>query len=146
MLEGVEHQLRSSGKAEQPTVPRNLTIEHLMPVGWKKEDWPLPKMSIRMQRPTNAIRSSTQLATSRSRPRKLNSSMSNDPWNNKRDELQEHSVLLLNNELLTRPTWDEEPIRSRSDEWRNLCQQDGQVQPQTSGARSNREQTPERTA
>ena len=45
---------------------------------------------------------------------KLNSSMSNDPWNNKRDELQEHSVLLLNNELLTQTTWDEETIRSRS--------------------------------
>ena len=114
VLEGVEHQLRSSGKAEQPTVPRNLTIEHLMPVGWKKEDWPLPEDvdtdAATYQRNTliHSIGNLT-LAT-----QKLNSSMSNDPWNNKRDELQEHSVLLLNNELLTRPTWDEEPIRSRS--------------------------------
>ena len=114
VLEGVEHQLRSSGKAEQPTVPRNLTIEHLMPVGWKKEDWPLPEDvdtdAATYQRNTliHSIGNLT-LAT-----QKLNSSMSNDPWNNKRDELQEHSVLLLNNELLTRPTWEEEPIRSRS--------------------------------
>ena len=114
VLEGVEHQLRSSGKAEQPTVPRNLTIEHLMPVGWEKEDWPLPEDvdtdAATYQRNTliHSIGNLT-LAT-----QKLNSSMSNDPWNNKRNELQEHSVLLLNNELLTRPTWDEEPIRSRS--------------------------------
>ena len=39
---------------------------------------------------------------------------SNDPWASKREELQEHSVLLLNNELLTQPSWDEETIRSRN--------------------------------
>ena len=39
---------------------------------------------------------------------------SNDPWACKREELQEHSVLLLNNELLTQPSWDEETIRSRN--------------------------------
>ena len=48
------------------------------------------------------------------RDSEAHSSMSNAPWNSKRDELQEHSVLLLNNELLTRSTWDEETIRSRS--------------------------------
>ena len=43
VLEGVERLLRSSGKSEQPAVPTNLTIEHLMPVGWGKEEWPLPE-------------------------------------------------------------------------------------------------------
>ena len=114
VLEGVERRLRSSGKSEQPAVPKNLTIEHLMPVGWDKRDWPLPEgvdsdaaayqRNIRIHSIGNLT-----LAT-----QKLNSSMSNDPWNNKRDELQEHSVLLLNNELLTQDTWDEETIRSRS--------------------------------
>ena len=114
VLEGVERQLRSSGKAEQPTVPTNLTIEHLMPVGWRKEEWPLPEGvdtdAATYERNTliHSIGNLT-LAT-----QKLNSSMSNAPWKSKRDELQEHSVLLLNNELLTRPTWDEEPILSRS--------------------------------
>ena len=114
VLEGVERQLRSSGKAEQPTVPTNLTIEHLMPVGWCKETWPLPEGvdtdAATYERNTliHSIGNLT-LAT-----QKLNSSMSNAPWKIKRDELQEHSVLLLNNELLTRPTWDEEPILSRS--------------------------------
>ena len=114
VLEGIERQLRSSGKAGQPTVPTNLTIEHLMPVGWRREEWPLPvgvdADAATYERNTliHSIGNLT-LAT-----QKLNSSMSNAPWNSKRDELQEHSVLLLNNELLTRSTWDEETIRSRS--------------------------------
>ena len=114
ILEGVERRLRSSGKAEQPTVPRNLTIEHLMPVGWREGEWPLQegvdKISATYQRNTlmHSIGNLT-LATQR-----LNSSMSNDPWKDKREELQEHSVLLLNNELLSQPSWNEETIRSRS--------------------------------
>ena len=114
VLEGAERRLRSSGKSEQADVPRNLTIEHLMPTGWRKEEWPLPEGvdtdAATYERNTlmHSIGNLT-LAT-----QKLNSSMSNAAWKSKRDELQEHSVLLLNNELLTRPTWDEEAIRSRS--------------------------------
>ena len=40
--------------------------------------------------------------------------MSNDPWQSKRDELQKYAVLLLNNELLPQPSWDEDTIRDRS--------------------------------
>ena len=114
VLEGVERRLRSSGKSEQTTVPPNLTIEHLMPVGWGKEKWPLPEGldedAATYQRSTliHSIGNLT-LAT-----QKLNSSMSNGPWASKRDELQEHSVLLLNNELLSQPAWDEDTIRCRS--------------------------------
>ena len=114
VLEGIERQLRSSGKAEQPTVPTNLTIEHLIPVGWRREEWPLP-MGVDADAATyernTLIHSIGNLTLA---TQKLNSSMSNAPWNSKRDELQEHSVLLLNNELLTRSTWDESTIRSRS--------------------------------
>ncbi len=114
VLEGVERRLRSSGKSEQPTVPTNLTIEHLMPVGWKKEDWPLPagvdEEAATYQR-SALIHSVGNLTLA---TQKLNSSMSNDPWECKRDELQEHSVLLLNNELLSQSSWNEETIRSRS--------------------------------
>ena len=114
VLEGAERRLRSSGKSEQTDVPRNLTIEHLMPTGWRKEEWPLPEGvdtdAATYERNTliHSIGNLT-LAT-----QKLNSSMSNAPWKSKRDELRGHSVMLLNNELLTRPTWDEENIRSRS--------------------------------
>ena len=114
VLEGAERRLRSSGKSEQTDVPRNLTIEHLMPTGWRKEEWPLPEGvdtdAATYERNTliHSIGNLT-LAT-----QKLNSSMSNAPWKSKRDELRGHSVMLLNNELLTRPTWNEEAIRSRS--------------------------------
>ena len=114
VLEGVERRLRSSGKAEQPAVPTNLTIEHLMPVGWRQEEWPLPEgvaTDAATYRRNTLIHSIGNLTLA---TQKLNSSMSNDPWASKRDELQEHSVLLLNNELLTQPSWDEETIRSRS--------------------------------
>ena len=114
ILEGAERRLRSSGKSEQPAVPTNLTIEHLMPVGWRIAEWPLPEGidtdAATYQRNTliHSIGNLT-LAT-----QKLNSSMSNDAWASKRDELQGHSVLLLNNELLSQPSWSEETIRSRS--------------------------------
>lgn len=114
LLEGVERRLRSSGKAEQLAVPKNLTIEHLMPVGWREREWPLPEDvdidASTYQRNTliHTIGNLT-LVTQR-----LNSSMSNDAWNSKRDELQEHSVMLLNNELLSQLAWDEESIQSRS--------------------------------
>ena len=114
VLEGVERQLRSSGMSEQPAVPTNLTIEHLMPVGWSRGEWPLPEGvdtdAATYQRNTliHSIGNLTLVT------QKLNSSMSNDPWECKREELQEHSVLLLNNELLSQPSWDEDSIRSRS--------------------------------
>ena len=114
VLEGVERRLRSSGKSEQTTVPPNLTIEHLMPVGWGEEKWPLPegidKAAGTHQRNTliHSIGNLTLVT------QKLNSSMSNDHWDCKRDELQKYAVLLLNNELLSKPSWDETAIRCRS--------------------------------
>ncbi len=120
VLEGIEGQLRSSGKSEQPVVPKDLTIEHLMPVGWGKDEWPLPDGvdtdAATYQRNTliHSIGNLT-LAT-----QKLNSSMSNASWEHKRNELLEHSVLLLNNDLMPQPSWDEETIRSRSQRMADL--------------------------
>lgn len=114
VLEGVERRLRSSGKSEQPAVPTNLTIEHLMPVGWTQEKWPLPAgvdEDVATSERNALIHSAGNLTLATG---KLNSSMSNDTWACKRDELQEHSVLLLNNELLSQSSWNEETIRSRS--------------------------------
>ena len=114
VLEGVEQRLRSSGKSEESHVPRNLTIEHLMPVGWRVKEWPLPE---RVDPDEAIYRRNTLIHTIGNltlATQKLNSSMSNESWDVKRDELQEHSVLLLNNELLSKHSWDEETIRCRS--------------------------------
>ena len=114
VLEGIEARLRASGKSEQPDVPINLTIEHLMPVGWKKEEWPLPdgvdEDAAVYQRNTliHTIGNLTLVT------QKLNSSLSNSYWEHKRNGLQEHSVLLLNNELMSESNWNEEAIQSRS--------------------------------
>ncbi len=114
VLEGVEGRLRSSGKSEQPAVPLNLTIEHLMPVGWDNRHWPLPEdvdSDVATYQRNVVIHSIGNLTLA---TQKLNSSMSNAPWNSKRDELQEHSVLLLNNELMFESSWNEDSIRDRS--------------------------------
>ena len=114
VLEGIEARLRATGKSEQPDVPRNLTIEHLLPVGWKKEEWPLPgevdeEAAIYQRNTLIHTIGNLTLVT-----QKLNSSLSNSRWTFKRDGLQEHSVLLLNNELMAEADWNEDDIRSRS--------------------------------
>ncbi len=113
VLEGVESQLRSP-KAEQPDVPKNLTIEHLMPVGWTKKNWPLPHgvdelagREIR-NRIVHTIGNLTLVN------QKLNSSMSNARWKLKRAKLLEHSVMFLNSELNHVPQWNEDSILARS--------------------------------
>lgn len=114
VLEGIEHRLRCTKNAEQPEVPNGLTIEHLMPQKWNKDRWPLPE-SADLVNPEQdrdiLIHSIGNLTLTDGR---LNSSMSNDPWESKRDELQMHSVLLLNSELMDKSSWNEESIRARS--------------------------------
>ena len=114
VLEGIERRLRTSGKSEQPAVTKNLTIEHLMPVGWRTEEWPLPEgvdRDVATYQRNTLIHSIGNLTLV---TQKLNSSMSNSPWACKRDELRKHGVLLLHNKLLPHPSWDETTIRSRS--------------------------------
>ena len=65
--------------------------------------------------------------------------MSNDAWECKRDELQEHSVLLLNNELLAQSSWSEDTIESRSQRMAELVWHDGPVPILTGGTRLRRE-------
>ena len=114
VLEGIEARLRASGKSEQPDVPINLTIEHLMPVGWRKEEWPLPEgvdedAAVYQRNTLIHTIGNLTLVT-----QKLNSSLSNSHWEHKRNGLLEHSVLLLNNELMSESNWNEETIQSRS--------------------------------
>ena len=113
VLEGIESQLRSP-KAEQPDVPKNLTIEHLMPVGWSRRHWPLPDgvdelagREIR-NRIVHTIGNLTLVN------QKLNSSMSNARWKSKRAALLKHSVMSLNSELNDESHWSEDSILARS--------------------------------
>ena len=114
ILEGVEGWLRSSGKSGDTTVPGNLTIEHLMPVGWKTEEWPLPRGAddgdARYRR-NGLIHTVGNLTLT---TQQLNSSMSNDAWEAKQQELSAHATLLLNRDLVPNDSWDEENIVNRS--------------------------------
>lgn len=112
VLEGIESRLRSP-KAEQPDVPKNLTIEHLMPLSWEA-NWSLsdgvdeePAREYR-NRIVHTIGNLTLVN------QKLNSSLSNAPWEEKRESLLEHSVMTLNSELRNECSWNEETIRTRS--------------------------------
>ena len=114
ILEGVEGWLRSSGKSEETTVPANLTIEHLMPVGWRTEEWPLPSDTDEDEaryRRNGLIHTVGNLTLT---TQQLNSSMSNDAWEAKHQELWNHATLLLNRDLVSEDSWDEECIVTRS--------------------------------
>lgn len=112
VLEGIESQRRSK-MSEQLEVPKDLTLEHLMPVSWG-EYWPLPddvdKDEARQNR-NGLIHTIGNLTLV---TRKLNSSLSNAPWQTKRDALLKHSVMNMNNELSHKSTWDEASILERS--------------------------------
>jgi len=114
VLEGIESRLRSrSGKSEQPEVPRNLTIEHLMPVSWGT-NWPLPNgtnPTIDAERRNRMVHTIGNLTLVNQR---LNSTLSNGPWNVKRNELMKFSVMNLNSELSDEQHWDEDTILVRS--------------------------------
>ena len=120
VLEGIESQRRST-MSEQLEVPKNLTIEHLMPVSWG-EHWPLPVGEDEDREEAKQTRNglihtigNLTLVT-----QKLNSSLSNSPWQTKRDALLKHSVMNMNNELSQVSSWGEASILKRSEEMATL--------------------------
>ena len=118
ILEGIEAQVRST-MAEPEDVSKNLTIEHIMPQSWE-DHWPLPeeidKEEARRER-NRLVQTIGNLTLVTGR---LNSSLSNAPWESKRDELLKHSNLTLNSELMDESQWDEETIKSRSQHFANI--------------------------
>lgn len=115
VLEGIEGGLRTN-KAESQEVPDNLQIEHIMPQMWHPQ-WPLPdhsaddvEASAERDRVIHTIGNLT-LVNGR-----LNPSLSNAPWNSKREALADHSVLFLNKRLVNKgpDVWDEAAIEKRA--------------------------------
>ena len=114
VLTGIEEHLRTP-MAESQDAPRDLHIEHIMPQAWH-EHWPLPldadagEATANRNRAVHAIGNLT-LANGR-----LNPSLSNAPWNRKREALADHSVMFLNKRLVNDgpDTWDEQAIEDRA--------------------------------
>ena len=113
ILVEVERKMRKERMTEELGSTKNLTVEHIMPQRWR-ENWSLPS-SARLEdseRREEAVHFLGNLTLTTSR---LNSSLSNAAWPQKRETLQHHSTLLLNTEMLsnTPGDWDEDEIESR---------------------------------
>ena len=107
LLEALEDDARTL-KTEEAHVSRGkLTVEHILPGKWRTKHWPLPKTGDPQADELAAARrddlkdtlGNLSLINGR-----LNSSVSNGPWEKKRAAFDEHSVLHLNKRLLGR--WD----------------------------------------
>ena len=113
VLTGIEELLRTD-KAETQEVPQNLQIEHVMPQTWHT-NWPLldddgGEATAHRERMIHTIGNLT-LVNGR-----LNSSLSNAPWNSKREALADHSILFLNKRIVNKSpqVWDENAIENRA--------------------------------
>ena len=113
VLTGIEEQLRPE-KSETQEVPSNLHIEHIMPQAWHV-NWPLAGDDVeeRTAHRDRAIHTIGNLTLVNGR---LNSSLSNAPWDRKREALAEFSVLFLNKHLVHNgpPIWNEDEIEKRA--------------------------------
>jgi hypothetical protein len=116
VLEAVERRLLekrvASGKTEKVRMQfgEKLTIEHLMPQGWRKH-WPLADSTdegeSRRDRLIHTLGNLTLLT------KKLNPAVSNGPWEQKHQKILDHSVLQLNEGLRGKTSWDERQIEDR---------------------------------
>ena len=107
VLEGIEMTLREETGVEQIEPPKNLTIEHFLPVDWQ-EHWPLTGEYDIEQRNSllHSIGNLTLLDQGR------NSKLSNKAWSEKKGELQD-SVMQLTRGVLSQTEWHEDKIIER---------------------------------
>ena len=113
VLEAIEAHLRSD-KTEVMS-QGSLTREHIMPGSWLR-NWPLPD-GISGDEATNARDQAVkELGNLTLVTGKLNASLSNAPWHQKKETLKKHTTLRLNWELLDDPPdiWNEDTIKARS--------------------------------
>jgi hypothetical protein len=93
----------------------DLTIEHVIPQSWP-EYWPVAGATgeerlIASQTRAAAIHRIGNLTLT---TKTLNPAMGNDPWAAKREALRDSSLLVLNQELIKEPAWDESAIDARA--------------------------------
>ena len=113
VLETIERVMRD-GKSENISIREKLTIEHIMPQEWRP-NWPLPEdatLEDEMKRDETLHRfGNLTLVT-----KKLNPSLSNAPWTEKKATIMEHSALAMNRKLQAASQWNENTITDRSEE------------------------------
>lgn len=118
VLEGIEEELRTV-KAETQSVPTGLTIEHIMPQHWRYH-W---KLSLDSRDHTEEERDRIihTIGNLTLVNHRLNTALSNDPWDKKSRTLNQHTTLFINKNLLedAPDVWNEDTIAERS---KHLCE------------------------
>lgn len=115
ILEAIEEELRTD-KAENLSVSPKLTIEHTMPRRWQTH-WPLVAgVENKVEQEENRDRLIHTIGNLTLVNNRLNTALSNAPWEDKRVTLNEHSTLFLNKDLLDNApeVWDESAIEERA--------------------------------
>ena len=113
VLEAIEAHLRSD-KTEVMS-QGSLTREHIMPESWQR-NWPLPDGISGDEATSARDQAVKELGNLTLVTGKLNASLSNAPWHQKKETIKKHTTLRLNWELLDDPpdVWNEDTIRARS--------------------------------
>lgn len=119
ILEAMEAALRGDF-AETKDVPKNLTVEHVMPQTWQT-NWPLPGKASEAEETLHREELIHTIGNLSLLNEKLNPVQSNKAWvvegdpdGGKREALEDHSVLYLNKRLCEHNNWNEAKIKERS--------------------------------
>ena len=115
VLTAIEERLRTP-MAERPEAPRDLHIEHIMPQAWYGKHWALPAGVERVEATANRDRAVHTIGNLTLVNQRLNSSLSNGPWVEKREALADHSVMFLSKPLVHDgpEIWNERAIEARA--------------------------------
>ena len=120
-LEALEDSLRTPKAEEEHCARGGLTIEHVMPQGWR-EHWPLPAEGHPELLAADRDRAIHTLGNLTLVNNRLNPALSNRPWSDaeaaerglprkgKRSILNDHSVLFMNKEIVE--GWPEHWVES----------------------------------
>jgi uncharacterized protein with ParB-like and HNH nuclease domain len=115
VFSAIERELRDTGYSETLEITQNLQIEHLLPQEWSHHwslsgEKPREVEQIERDKLKNSIGNLTILTD------KLNPSISNAPWDEKREAIADHTVLRINRHLVRewRDEWNEQTITERS--------------------------------
>jgi uncharacterized protein with ParB-like and HNH nuclease domain len=126
LLEAIEAALRGDF-AETKEVPRNLTVEHVLPQKWHAH-WPLPGIETEAEETILRGELLHTIGNLSLLNEKLNPAQSNHSWlgdghdiKGKKKALEKHSVLYLNKDLCEHENWSEQEIVDRSNRFLDLA-------------------------
>lgn len=118
VLRAIDESLRNR-KQEDIQLPPSLTVEHVLPQGWT-DTWPAPEpLKTRTETDEDAVERRNRLLQSLGNltllTQELNSTVSTGPYEAKRLQIKEQSLLRLNTYFQDVTTWNEAEIQKRGE-------------------------------